>query len=305
MDNIENQEELKNTKQEQEGDNRRVTYFIRNMLIAFIAALIIKSILFDAFKIPTGSMEKTLLPGDFIIVNKAAYTISTPKTIPIINIEIPYVDLFSVGKPKQNDVIVFEYPGDKGELHPTPKVNYIKRVIAGPGDTVFIKNKIVYVNGKKIDTPSTVFFSDYHMKEKGISERRIFPSNNKWNSDNYGPLVIPKAGDTININYKNIIDWGMIINREFNKKVVSPEGTVVFINGTPAKSYVLKKSYYFVMGDNRDQSMDSRYWGYVPEDYILGKAFLIYWSWDQTIPFKEYSKLFKSIRSERIFSGIK
>ncbi len=249
-------------------------------------------------------MENTLLPGDFILVNKAAYSISTPRLIPILNVEIPKVQLFNLGRPRRNDIIVFEFPGNANELNSLNGENYIKRVIGEPGDLLQIIDKKIYINGRRLPNPSLVLVDSSDIRMDREHGKGIFPPDKKWNKDNYGPILIPYRGLTININTKNIEEWEVIIDREFGKKVVRIEGTVITINDKPVRSYKFKKNYYFVLGDNRDNSLDSRYWGFVPDDKIIGRAFLIYWSIDINKPVSNAGDFLKSIRKERLFKTV-
>jgi signal peptidase I len=280
----------------------RIKEFVRAGAIALFAAIIVKSFFFEAYKIPTGSMENTLLAGDFIVVNKAAYSFSTPQTTPFLNIDIPRLKIFSTGKPACDDIIVFTFPGYSQELTPSADVSYIKRIAGLPGDTIQIVNKELFINKKKHALPSAGKASKSSVYGPDIIEKRIFPSGRPWNRDNYGPLVVPKKGITIPLDPKNIPEWKTIIDREYGRRVVSDEGTVIAIEGKPVRSYTFTKNYYFVMGDNRDDSMDSRYWGFVPEDAINGKAMIIYWSQDQ---FNTDGGFFSSIRLNRVFNIIK
>ncbi len=279
--------------------------FIRSLVLALIAAVILKTFFIEADKIPSASMENTLLPGDFILVNKAAYTISTPKQIPLTEISIPWINLLTTGQPKRNDIIVFKFPGYANQLIPDENINYIKRIIGLPGDTVQLLNKAVFINGKKINNPKGTLISYSHILKKGVADDRIFPPGKNWNSDNYGPIVVPKKGMVVPISVNNIDRWRLFIDREQKKLAVSVAGTVVSINGVPVRSYTVMKNYYFVLGDNRDDSMDSRYWGFVPQQSIIGKAVMIYWSWDLTGTSGNIFDMLHSIRWNRIFKPIK
>jgi len=170
------------------------------ILIAIILALFIRSFIVEPFKIPSGSMIPTLLVGDHILVNKFIYGIR----IPFTNKKI-----FTFKKPAREDVIVFAYPLD-------PSLDFIKRVIGVEGDTILIKGKNLYINGK--------LYSDKHAY---------------YLEDNLGGMELPRG------------DFGPI---------------------------TVPKNSLFVLGDNRDTSRDSRFWGFVPLDLVIGKAFIIYWS---------------------------
>lgn len=178
--------------------------YAESIAIAILLALIIRSYIVQAFKIPSGSMEDTLAIGDHLLVNKFMY-----------GTKIPFVDkrILTIRDPRRGDVIVFEYPED-------PSKDFIKRVIGVPGDVVEGKEKKVYVNGKLYENPHEVH------KEKDIIPKEMNPR------DTFGPITVP-AGS------------------------------------------------YFVMGDNRDRSYDSRFWKFVRLDQIKGLAFIKYWSWDR------------------------
>ena len=177
--------------------------YVEAIVIAVGLALVIRSFVVQAFKIPSGSMIPTLLIGDHLLVNRLSYAVKVPFTD---------IVLLRLGKPERGDVIVFRYPVDRTK-------DFIKRVIAKEGDTVEIKDKVVFVNGNKVDYPQAVY-----------AEPAVIPGFFSQR-DNTGPLTVPKDS-------------------------------------------------YFVMGDNRDRSLDSRFWGFVPVEDVRGKAFIIYWSWD-------------------------
>lgn len=191
----------------------------KSILIALILALFIRAFIVQAYKIPSGSMIPTLLIGDYLLVNKLAYGIRNP---------LKNDFLYFRRLPKRQEIVVFTYPLNK-------KLDFIKRVIGLPGDTIQIINKKVYVNGKLLKEPY-VRFTDPEIYPKEISPR-----------DNYGPVKVPPK-------------------------------------------------HIFVMGDNRDQSYDSRFWGFVPIKYLKGKALIIYFSWDSNhfkVRFNRIGKIIK------------
>lgn len=174
------------------------------ILIAVILALFIRTFVVQAFKIPSGSMKPTLLVGDHILVNKFIYGVKIPFT---------GITLIPVKDPKRGDIVVFKFPED-------PKKDFIKRVIAVPGDRVQIRNKKVYINDKPMEDPYGTHIDPHTILDK-VQPR-----------DNLGPVTVPPNS-------------------------------------------------FFVMGDNRDHSYDSRFWGFVKLSSVKGKAFIIYWSWDK------------------------
>ena len=210
---------------------------IESLLIAVLAAFFIRAFFIQAFKIPTGSMEDTLLEGDFLFVNKFIY-----------GAKVPFTDwhLLKLRDPKQGDVVVFKYPVNR-------KLDYIKRVIAVGGQTVEIKDKVVYVDSIPFKNAPHTKFIQNTVLAKGLPEYEIYPPRQKWNKDNYGPFKIPEG-------------------------------------------------YLFCMGDNRDNSLDSRYWGTVPRSDVIGEALIIYWSWDLTMP---YYKFFTKVRWSRVADVIR
>lgn len=278
----------------------RIRRFIEILVFALIAAFILKTFFVEAYRIPTGSMENTLLAGDFLLVNKLVYGSSSPKHLPFTEIPIPHFQLPEIEDPRQNDIIVFEFPGNRDELFPSEKLNYIKRCIAGPGDTVTIINKRVYVNGTLNELPATAKLAGDKLKPKNYADTRIFPPKAKWNEDNYGPLTVPYKGYRVELSHKNIHVWRTLINREFGDTVVTQHGSVIKINGVEVKEYLFEKDYYFVMGDNRDDSFDSRFWGFVPRENIIGRPIMIYWSFNPHERLTTFSALIDHIRWGRI-----
>jgi signal peptidase I len=285
----------------------KIVEFFRQLFWAAIAAFFIITFIIQNTRIPTGSMEDTILVGDFVLVNKFIYGSSSPKYIPFTEIEIPFFRLPAFKDPQRKDIVVFEYPGDRDQLFASERgVNYVKRCIGIPGDTIEIKDKVVFVNGEQFWIPPFIKYYKgrygNYLKPipNGVTEPRIFPKGMPWNEDNFGPLVIPRKGSTIPLNKYNVEQWRTIIDREYGERVVDMRDDVVTINGVPVSSYTFKKDYYFMMGDNRDDSLDSRFWGLVSRDMVVGEAFIVLFSWNRNIPFSKLFKLIGSVRTDRI-----
>lgn len=268
-------------------------------LYAAVAAFIIKVFLFEAYRIPTGSMEETLKVGDFLLVTKFTYGATTPRNVPFTDIRLPYIKLPGFKNPESGDVIVFDFPGERDVKESQEVLNYIKRCIGVPGDTIHIVDRVIYNNGKVFQNAPDVKYAT--LQPAGMKSPRIFPKNSGWNEDNYGPIRIPAEGDIIKIDTSNFEWWKMFVIREGstielkNDKKVYVDGQEL-ING----DYKVKRDYLFMMGDNRNNSLDSRYWGFMPMDNVVGEALMIYWSWDANISFTDFFDLIGSIRWERL-----
>jgi signal peptidase I len=259
---------------------------------------------------------------------------------------LPYFRLPGVEDVDRGDVVVFNFPAD--DSRPVDrKTNYIKRCVALPGDTLYIDNKQVKVNGKAQLTPPSAqynymaemehevppdYFSglgfgdatpitslsfyqfsinslmaDSLSKIRAVDTVRmvcyapnrrileIFPKSESypWNLDNFGPLYIPKKGQTVVLNEQNIKLYERII-KVYEHNDLRVNGPYIKINGENVSSYTFKQDYYFMMGDNRDNSSDSRFWGFVPEDHIVGKAWFIWLSMDAEHNIR-YNRLFQTI----------
>ncbi len=348
------------------------------IVFAVVAATIIRWAFLEAFTIPTPSMEKSLLVGDFLFVSKIHYgprTPITPLQLPLTHqkiwfseafvnggipsyldwIQLPQYRLPGISDVKRNDVVVFNYPMELE--HPVDlKTNYIKRCIAEPGDVIEIINRQVFINGREFTNPpemqyvrfmktspgtnminervfkrhniskwqkgndgyyvwatdeaatsiasepfieSVDVFSQY---SKGTPNPHIYPNNPElfdWNEDNFGPLTIPAKGATIQLTEENVALYGPVIDYYENNDDVLVQNGKVSIEGKEISEYTFKQDYYFMMGDNRHDSADSRFWGFVPEDHIVGKAFIIWFSYDKTESF------FSKVRWSRIFDLIR
>jgi len=194
--------------------------FIHEWSLNILILLFGTTTLVQAFIVPTGSMESTVLIGDHLLVDKLSYAPSDPITRHLL----PYTE------PKRGDVIVFRYPMDIRQ-------NFVKRVIGAPGDHIRIVDKVVYVNGKALTEPYT-----QHI------DPRVEPYRDNFPSQPYGP-VTDRAQEML----ANHVQSGELV--------------------VPAENY-------FAMGDNRENSLDSRYWGLVPRENIIGKPLVIFWSYD-------------------------
>jgi signal peptidase I len=244
----------------------------------------------------------TLLPGDYIFVNKILYEFSTPRTLPLTSIQLPHISINTIRHPEVNDIIVFEYPGGLNDWEVSEYKLFIKRCVAGPGDSIKIIGNDIYLNGILLKKPNyNIEIDDEEFwDKKKENPAKLFPVGTNWESDNYGPLKVPKAGDRIHINADNIKEWEVIINREFGRDVVNIFDDAIHINGNKTDYYEFKSDHYFMLGDNRQNSLDSRYWGFVSRERIVGKAEIIYWSKKERQRGFKFTDLFKSIRWERI-----
>jgi len=294
----------KNGKKSKTKKSKPHEYFDA-LIFAALAAFIIKLLLFEAYRIPTGSMENTLLVGDFLLVTKFTYGATSPRNIPFTDTRIPYFRLPGFKSPKLGDVVVFDYPGDRDEKESAEVLNYIKRCVGTPGDTIQIINRVLYNNGKLVPNAPNGKFDTFHRPQMEPNPR-IFPKGSGWNEDNYGPLVIPKKDDVITIDTSNYDRWRTFVMREGNSIELKPDKKV-YVNGAELINgiYTVKRNYYFMMGDNRNNSADSRYWGFVPMENIVGEALMIYWSWDANVSFADFFKLIGTIRWDRVGSLVR
>ena len=219
-----------------------VVEFGRSFFPVLLAVWIFRSFIFEPFRIPSGSMKPTLLVGDYILVNKFTYGLR----LPVLNTE--FVDF---GEPKRGDVVVFRYPEQEN-------VNYIKRVVGLPGDTIAYRDKQVFVNGELM-----------RQEPDGIW---VEPSGDSEGFDLRPQLLIEQLGD---------------VRHEI---LLEANGRKLARN-----SWQVPQGHYFMMGDNRDNSLDSRYWGFVPEQNLVGRAELIWWHWNCRHSCVDFGRLGMSI----------
>ena len=368
--------------------------WVNSIIFAAVAATIIQLYWFQMFVIPTGSMESTLLAGDYIIVNKVAYgprVPMTPLSFPFVHNTMPmnpekqsfstcwersYRRLAGTSQVERGDVVVFNFPeGDTVVLEMPAmsyyellrdknlgattaqrrealkknftiavrpldkKENYIKRCVGVPGDTLTVVDGVVYHDGIREEfvpkrqyiyynqltgKPLNVGFDSasgqymelpvtddmlgnyadttrYQLRKIGgaVSGAALIPhwetiDGRRWTIDDLGPVWVPKAGATIELTAKNMALYGRCI-AVYEQRVVEQKEGKIYIDGVESTTYTFLMDYYFMMGDNRHGSLDSRFWGFVPEDHIVGKASYVWFSVDQ------YGG---GIRWDRIFTSI-
>lgn len=290
----------KRKKKEQkkpETPGEHIVSMLKTILGAIIVVMFINGAAIASFVVPTGSMENTVMTGDFLFVNKFLYGPTTPQLIPFLNIPLPFYKFPGIKSPEKNDVIVFIYPGDRDQVKADDFVYYLKRCVATAGDNLEIINKKLFVNGKEYTLPEHGKFQRDLPIYPG-DKQRTFPPGLNYSRDNYGPIRIPKKGDKIKLNPQNIRQWDVFITRE--KHEVSSTASNVYIDGKIVTEYIVERDYCFAMGDNRDNSLDSRYWGFVPYDNVVGTPIIVYWSWDTDINLSKIFDKFASVRLDRI-----
>ncbi|NUN69474.1 MAG: signal peptidase I [Bacteroidetes bacterium] len=228
----------------------------KDLLIVLFATLLfaagLKSCIIDAYKIPSASMQPALLPGDFLLVNKFIYGARTPHKF--LYIPLPVVQFPALQSVQRGQVLVFEFPGEPEETIVIRNLFMVKRCVGLPGDTVSITGGTVTVNGARSG---------------------FFPAADR----EFGPVVVPAKGMVLPLDASSAALHRVFILRE-GSTVETKEGKV-FIDGAETDSYTVKRDYYFVLGDNINNSADSRSWGFVPDEHIVGKAMLVYWSRDE------------------------
>jgi signal peptidase I len=343
--------------------------WIDAIAFAVVAATLIRTFFIEAYTIPTSSMEKSLLVGDFLFVSKVNYGARAPitpvsfpfahNTMPVVGgdsyIEwpnMPYMRLPGFQKIKNNDVVVFNYPAEDGRPL-DKKENYIKRCLGIAGDSLAVINQQVFINGIAAENPPKMQFKYYvqtdgsfdekvakrnditeggrtsdqgdfellltkqakedllqqtwvkkvenTLQAKGAGASYIFPFKESWgwNVDNFGAIYIPKAGDNVKLDTVTYFIYERAIKVYENNPTLEMKDNKVYLDGKEITSYTFKQNYYFMMGDNRHNSADSRLWGLVPEDHIVGKALFTWMSLDPN-----ETNIFKKIRWNRIFRGI-
>ncbi|WP_259292577.1 signal peptidase I [Candidatus Karelsulcia muelleri] len=261
-----------------------------SIFFSIIFTSIINIYIIQPFGIHTPSMKDSLLVGDFLFVSKLHYGIRIPITqlsIPLIHnnflgiqsyisyLRLPYIRLPCFQQINHNDIIVFNFPNDLKKRPLDKKDYYLKRCIGLPGDILSIKNGLIYINGI-LDNKVQKKIKKY-IFPKNLKEYNIYPENKLWNRDNYGPIYIPKKGDYLNLNLENLSFYKDLITKYENSSLKIKKKKI-FINNKVQSKYLVNKNYYFMLGDNKNNSLDSRYWGLIPYDHIVGKPLFIWLS---------------------------
>ncbi len=276
----------------------RVIAFFKEFGIVFGAFLVLNNFVIASFLVPTGSMENEVLTGDLLFVNKFIYGGTSPRNIPFTNVRLPWFRVPAIKDVERGDVIVFEFPGYRDEVLPDEFQFYLKRCVGMPGDTIQIINRVLYVNGQPAPLPRNLKFSQSGRIADATPEERIFPPGVRWNEYYYGPLVVPYAGMTIPLTSETYRRWETFIRREGHQPGLA--GNQAFVDGTPVSEYRVERDYLFGMGDHRDNSLDSRYWGFIPTENLVGSPILVYWSWNTDIPLYNIFSRLGSIRWGRV-----
>ncbi len=289
------------------------------LLAGLLAAAVLRACVFEAYRIPSPSMEGTLLVGDLLFVSKLHVgAVLGGRRMPALR------------PPRRGDVVVFHFPpGREAEI--ADRVPYIKRVVGLPGDTVRIEAKQVVVNGMPVATPPEAVLAwevrtvggaspadalaaaglegpadrlgpgawlvsatadeaatlghvgqieavTPYVREPGDGSA-AFPARLRYSLDDYGPVVVPRRGWTVELDDDSWATYRTAIERD-EGRTTERTANGFLIGGRPATDYTFRRDYYFVLGDHRDDSSDSRTWGFVPETHLIGIALIVYGSWD-------------------------
>ncbi len=291
-------------KEQQDAKKEPVKDFLKDLISVLVSFFFLNSFVLASFEVPTGSMENEIMAGDFLFVNKFIYGGTTPRTIPFTNVRLPWFRVPALRDVRRGDVIVFEFPGQREEVQSPEFMFYLKRCVALSGDTIQVVNRILYVNGKPSPVPRNMKFNNLNPRPEGYADPKIFPRNEPFNEDFWGPVVVPKKGDVLTLNAASSLRWATFIAREGHQVRLDDRARVV-VDGVPTSTYAVQRNYLFGMGDNRDNSLDSRFWGFIPEENIVGTPMIVYWSWDPDRPLTSIVEKLASIRLGRIGTLIK
>ena len=328
------------------------------IVFAVVVMVIVRTLIFDLFRIPTPSMEKNLLVGDYLFVSKLHYGTRLPMglCVPFTDacvpgVRFPYLRLPGFTDVDRGDAVVFNWPADPEDKLINRRMHYIKRVIGLPGETLAVRNKVVHVDGEPLPfgegmqqrwnvrlSGAGTRLPESRLRELGVTDvgatsdprlvqltatreaaeaigawsyvdgvepavvpsaaaysRPLYPPDRAYTADNYGPVRIPAEGMTVALTPETWDLYETVIRRYEGHEAEALPGGGYAIDGEAATSYTFAQDYYFVMGDNRDNSEDSRFWGFVPMDHVVGKAVLVYFSWDLSDGLPRFSRMFTPI----------
>lgn len=273
------------------------------LFMIVVLTIIMKVFLFASFKIPTPSMEPAIMAGDHIIVNKLIVGPRIYENLGFLKGKSTKMRRLSgLGKIKRNDVLVFDFPyKTPDKISQGGNLFYVKRCVAIPGDTFYIENGIYKIKGIKENVGCI-------KRQKELSEkddasftdeiRYTFPMDTthfRWTIKKFGPLYVPAKGDHIRIDTFSIILYKNLIEYETGKNIFVKNG-IIHLEDTAIQSYQFQQDYYFMTGDFIFDSVDSRYWGLLPDDLIIGKATIIWKSTDTHTGKYRWERFFKHIK---------
>lgn len=246
-------------------------------LVAVAGALVVRLFVLDAVYVPSQSMEGTLRRGDYLLVNKLLYGARFGERLPLVESALPFLHLPGLARIRRGDVVVFELPAGAFPGRESEPVRFVKRCVGVAGDEVRIVSGLVEVNGERLAIP-------------GVSaDVRV----------NFGPVRIPRKGEVVPLTPAALPLWERLIRSEGH--AVGSSGDRVILDGAAAQFYAVEQEHIFVLGDNLSHSYDSRFWGFVPENNIVGSAMMVYWSSD---PSRRGAGILRSIRWDRIGSHV-
>ncbi len=284
----------------------RLVNWVLNIILTGCTLLIVWLLLvvttFSSFKVPTGSMESVILPGDYILVNKwlaGARIFDVWKSVEGEEVEISRLP--GTRKIKRNDVLVFNDPYYRSADSISMDVMryHVKRCVALPDDTFEIRqgfNRVKGFDGVLGDVERQLLLSRTFMPIEGWEAKGVFPQDSlfKWTLLEFGPLYLPAKGDEMELSahhyklYKHLIEWEQ-------KGKLALRGDSVFLNDSLVRNYCFRENYYFMAGDRVTSSRDSRYWGLLPESYIVGVATLIWKSENMETGKIRWNRVMKAI----------
>jgi signal peptidase I len=252
-------------------DNRRLRLLVRLLAITAVVLVLVRVFVLEPYGIPTGSMRPTIVEGDVLLVSKLPYMIRSLRYIPFTQVQIPHIELPGLGRLEHWDVVVFDYPR-QAEFDPEEGAAYVKRCVAIGGDTVQLVDGRIQVNGVEVP-PVPDPDEPERTRRAPIARNRVVPVLRGGD-----PVIVPYKGYEVAMDSVAVGLWRPWIESE--GVLVEYRNRIVFLDGLPATRYVFRHDYFFALGDNSSVSKDSRYFGFIPFENLIGQAWIIYWSRD-------------------------